>query len=424
MKFITQNSALFKSFGTYSVANMLNAAIPFLLMPFISNHLSPAAYGVFSMFQVLTLFATAVVGFNCVSAIEREYFNSDQNDLRSFVTTALYLIAGSSAFVLVLFLLFGGYIERISDVPRNFLGAVVLLVLCQMVGEILLVIWRVEHKPKKFGAMRIAKTLLEIGLTYLFVLMIAANWISLVVAQLIASSVIALLTLYILRRKGIIFGHCKMSYASQILKFGIPLIPHAIGTTVTIFSNRLFITNMVGLAESGIYTTGFQIGQVIGLFQNSFNQAWVPFFYLKLKEGDDQIKVVKMTYLYFAVMTAIVVIFILMAPILFNIFIGKDFHSALRYVPWIAAGFAFNGMYKMVVNYLFYVQKTTIIGMGTIITAAINLVLNYFLIKQNGGIGAAQATAISFFLQFLIIWRISAHHYKMPWFFFLKSRNL
>ena len=69
----------------------------------------------------------------------------------------------------------------------------------------------------------------------------------------------------------------------------------------------------------------------------------------------------------------------------------------------------------MVVNYIFYIKKTYILAWVTFASAGMNIVLNYFFIKANGAIGAAQATTITFFVQFIMVWILSAKVYKMPW---------
>jgi len=49
----------------------------------------------------------------------------------------------------------------------------------------------------------------------------------------------------------------------------------------------------------------------------------------------------------------------------------------------------------------------------------LNLSLNYFLIKYYGVIGAAYATAISFFVEFVLIHFISERIYPLPWRYFM-----
>jgi len=95
--------------------------------------------------------------------------------------------------------------------------------------------------------------------------------------------------------------------------------------------------------------------------------------------------------------------------------VAEEFQGAVIYVFWIALAYAFSGMYKMVVNYIIFSEKTYLLSFVTAIKTVINVVLNYILIKINGPLGAAQATAISFFLGFIMTWVLSARVYKMPW---------
>ena len=56
----------------------------------------------------------------------------------------------------------------------------------------------------------------------------------------------------------------------------------------------------------------------------------------------------------------------------------------------------------MVTNYIFFAQRTRWLAAVTISVAFVNIPLTYVLIKVNGGVGAAQAMAISFGLSFLL----------------------
>lgn len=72
-------------------------------------------------------------------------------------------------------------------------------------------------------------------------------------------------------------------------------------------------------------------------------------------------------------------------------------------------------MCNMVVNYLLFLKKTCLIGGITLLTAVINVILNYFLISTVGAIGAAYGTALALFIQFILTWIVSIKSYKMPW---------
>src|SRR5690606_19405003 len=124
---------------------------------------------------------------------------------------------------------------------------------------------------------------------------------------------------------------------------------------------------------------------------------------------------VRLTYLYSLALCGFAVIFYLATPLLFDWFIDVSFDGAEIVVIWVLIGYAFNGMYKMMVNYLLYTKRTGIIGALTIFTAFVNIVLNIILIPDYGIVGAAQATAISFLLQLILTSFFAVSSFPMPW---------
>jgi O-antigen/teichoic acid export membrane protein len=174
---------------------------------------------------------------------------------------------------------------------------------------------------------------------------------------------------------------------------------------------------MVGIADTGLYTVGYQIGAIIGLAGVAFNQAYVPWLFRKLNmnSGQDKIKIVKFTYLYFFVIVSTAVILGALAPFLMRVLVGAQFQGSSMYVIWIALGYAFDGMYYMVVNYIFYAEKTHLLAIVTFMGTIINIVFNYFFIRWSGAVGAAQATSLMYLLSFLFVWFLSSKVYPMPW---------
>jgi O-antigen/teichoic acid export membrane protein len=160
------------------------------------------------------------------------------------------------------------------------------------------------------------------------------------------------------------------------------------------------------------------IGQAIGLLQTSFNQAWVPWVFQKLKGGEerDKKRMVKITYFYFAGILLFVFLLWLVLPFIYKYFIGVKFGEGMQLVLWVALGFAFNGMYKMVSVYIFYLERTMIIAYASFGVAIVNIMLNFALIPHYGLQGAAIATMTAMGLQFIVVWLISARLMDMPWF--------
>lgn len=369
------------------------------------------------MFQVLIQFISPLAGLNHTAAISRQYFEQETIRIKNYFGNGLYILIFTSLFTLLSILIFKTPIAELTGMPPNWLWVVVLFCFCQNLAQSLLVIWQVKFKAKKFGLFRIARTSLDVGLSILFILGLGMSWQGRILGTVTAIVAFSILALLILWRKGWLSMKFNKAYIIDNLKFGAPLIPHTLGSVIIMFSDRLFITNMIGMEAQGLYSVGYNVAMIVYLFQNSFNQAWVPWFYGELKKDNprQKVRIVKFTYLYFLLMIILVGFVSFFAPWFFDTFLNSDYSSAIRFVFWIALGFGFNGMYKMIVNYIFFLKKTYIISIVSIATASLNILLNYFFIKKFGPIGAAQASAISFFTQFLLIWGFSAKLFKMPW---------
>lgn len=411
------SSALFQSAGIYTIANVINAAIPFLLMPVLTRYLTPVDYGMVAMYGVLISFVTPFVGFNVEGAVARQYYERDQVNMTAYVSSCFGILLCSTVVVFIIFNILSAPLSRITTVPQQWLWTVVLVCFMQFICRMALVLWQVRVMPSRYGVFQISQTALNAGLSVVLVILVGMAWQGRLIAQIISVFLFAIIALVILFRDGWLKLELSKQYICNALNFGVPLIPHTLGAIIITMTDRLFITKMVGLDATGLYTVGYQIGMIIMILQDSFNKAYVPWLYERLKMDDLIIKIrlVKITYLYFLIIISISLLLGLIAPWFLRFFVGKQFVGSAIFVVWIALGYAFNGMYKMVVNYIFYAQKTAYLSWITFGSALVNIVLNYFFISFNGAIGAAQATTFTFALSFVATWILSNKVYKMPW---------
>jgi len=412
------NHKLFRNSFIYTSSNVIRSAIPFLLLPVLTRYLTPTDYGTIAIFQVLLAIAVVLVSLNMHGAVAVNFFKIEKQELEIYIGNVVFILFIS--FILTFCIIFAVKepLSHLIKFPKNWLPIIVVIALSQSVFTITLTLWQVEQKPLPYGIFQISQTVLNVTLSLIFVVALNWRWQGRVLGIIIASIIFGFISFFIIYRRKYIKFNFNKDYVRDALLFGIPLIPHALGAWMMTSIDRVFINSMVNVATTGIYTVGYQVGMIIGLLATSFNQAWSPFLFEKLKENNNATKIwiVKFTYLYYVGIIILVLALSLIAPWFLKFFVSKDFHCAYKYVFWIALGAAANGMYFMVANYIFYVKKTYILSWVTIFSACINVVLNYFFIKANGAIGAAQATTITFFMQFIMVWILSAKVYKMPWF--------
>jgi O-antigen/teichoic acid export membrane protein len=303
-------------------------------------------------------------------------------------------------------------------IPVEWLFIGVVVTLLQFITTINLLLWQSEQNPIPLGVYQIAQTIVNLSLSLLLIISFGMEWEGRLIAVSIVSIIFGMLSLVFLYKRNYLKLKFSKEAIDDALKFGIPLLPHALSVWLRTGVDRIFITILVSASATGLYTVAFQIASVITILTNAFNKAYSPYLFKKLTEitQSDKEKIVKYTYLYFIALLLIAGSLTLISPLLIELFLGEAFQEVGKYIPWIAFGFAFYGMYLMIVNYILFTKKTASLSYVTISVSLLHIIASYLLISYNGILGAAQATTLTSLIVFLAVWRLSQKLYPMPWF--------
>ena len=83
--------------STYTLVNMVNAGIPFLLLPFLTTYLTKEDYGILTNINSLTALIIPLIGINLEGAVSRQFVNKEI-DLSLYISSAFRTIFFSSIF--------------------------------------------------------------------------------------------------------------------------------------------------------------------------------------------------------------------------------------------------------------------------------------------------------------------------------------
>lgn len=409
--------SLFGAAGVYGGANLLGALVPFVLLPFFTRHMSPSDYGLSSMYQVLAAIFTPIVGLSLHGAIGRRHVDRDSIDFPLYVTICLKIALASFATTSLVVVICSSWIHSITSFPPQWLWAPLAVAGAQAVCQSLLAIWQMEERPVAYALFQGLMLIGQFAVSYYFVVVNGTGWTGSVLGHSGVAIVFALIGAMLLWREGWLRRGLNWSYVKHAVKFGFPLIPHVLGAWVLTMVDRVLVTKIAGLGEAGIYAVGVQFGLAMSLLTTSFNQGWVPWLYSKLKKNSpaELRQVVSFTYWYSLALLLVAGFIALTAPLVVPHIVGSQYAGAVRFIPWIALGYAFNGMYKMVTNYIFYVEKTHLLAWVTFGSGCLNVALSYFLVTRIGALGGAISAAISFLISFLATWILAARVFEMPW---------
>jgi O-antigen/teichoic acid export membrane protein len=296
---------------------------------------------------------------------------------------------------------------------------------CNFLIQIRLGIWLMSKKPVAYGAFQILLSLVNVGLSLAFVILLKQGYAGRLWGQALAIFVFALFALFSLIGAGWVNFRPSLVYIREALHFGVPLIPHIIGGLLLGLADRFIINQKLGLEAAGIYMVAVQLGLGMGLITGAFNKSFVPWLYEQLSINDPSSMrlLVKGTWLYFVVaMLSAVGIALLAYPVVILI-AGSQYAEASPALVWIALGQAFGGMYLMVTNYIFYKRKTMALSLVSLFSGGISITLTWVLIPRLGIAGAGLSFAIGMCLRFFMTWALAQRVCPMPWFSFGRTHT-
>lgn len=411
-------SRLLRAASIYTLANSANAAVPLVLIPVLTRFMTPAEYGILAMYLVLVGICGPAVGLGVGSAVLRRYYDRSQSELNRYVAHSALLILAAAAVVGLLLHASGPSVVVLTGYPVSWFWAVVASAAGQALLQIRLTVFRAEERAGRYGLLQGGHTIGKLGLAILFVVAFGAGWQGAVLGYSLASLAAGVAGVVWLAADGRLpLVRWDAAIARALLRYGLPLVPHTIAGFSLVATDRLFVANLVGIADTGVYMVGAQIGLGLSLLFVSINTAFSPWLFNQLRSAADasRVQLVRMTYAAFPVTLILATLVALVAGPFLRVFVGAGFEDALPIVRWLAFASAFNGMYMMVVNYLFFADRTELVLAGTGLAAVANVALNWAFVSSAGSVGAAQATTLAFALKFLFTWYVSARIFPMPW---------
>ncbi|WP_240309873.1 lipopolysaccharide biosynthesis protein [Vibrio cholerae] len=422
----SKNMSLAKNSLVYLLSNIINASIPFLLLPILTRVLSPTEYGQIAMFQTLVAGLAAFIGLNAVGAANRKYYDDDNNlyELSQYNGTCLHILLGSTLVIIGIVAVFSEQLSEFLSIPISWIYSAVLFSALSFVINLRLGQWQVRGEALKFGALQIGNSLFNMFFSLLLVITLHHGAQGRVDAQLVVAVLFAVLALLILAKDKLICLFCwRTDHLKQALQFGVPLIPHIFGFFLLSAVDRFVINQKLGLDQAGIYMVAVQLSMVFNILFDAINKAYVPWLFDILKRDilAEKWKVVKYTYFYFLLLLLLASISFLIGPWALLLIAGEKYRAAGEVIGWLCLGQIFGGMYLMVTNYIFYSKNTGKLSVITMFSGGLNVLILFLMVPKYGVLGAAWAFALAKLIQFTVTWWLSNSVLAMPW---LKSKKV
>lgn len=417
-----KRSSLVSGAGVYFGTSVINASIPFLMLPILTRYLEPAKYGEIAVFTVWVSLISAICGLSVHGAASRKYYDFDDpdNHIGEFITSCLLLLIASTLLVLLVVVPLSPWISELLGLSRQWVVVGVGLAFCNFLISLRMGQWQVRKEPLKYGAFQISRSILDVSLSLTLVVLLTLGVTGRITGMTFTAGVFAVIALILLYQDGLIKKSWRPEYIKEAASFGVPLIPHIMGGFLLMTVDRAVIGSVLGLDAAGYYMVAAQIAGILGIALDSVNKAYVPWLFEKLKRDEETEKliVVKVTYVYYAILLFIAALGFAAGGWFLLLVAGQNYEPAAQIVAWLILGKTFHGFYLMVTNYIFYAKKTKYLAYSTIFAGILNIVLMLQFLKYFGILGAAYAFCVSMFVQFIFVFLIAKKFTPMPWFEF------
>jgi O-antigen/teichoic acid export membrane protein len=408
-----------KSFSVYIFVGVFGAMVGLLVMPVLTNYLSPKDYGIIALFNTYTSLIVPIIGIAAAGLISVEYFNKKNSKMEfsSIYSSVLSIPILPAILLSILAYTFQTSISPIIDIPSSYIIFIPLLAFLTYYFNNILSYLTIIKKAKTYASLNISKVIFEVSLTLILILIYKMDWKGRIDSWFVTLILIFIFILIYSYKNNLLTIHIKKKHILAGIAFGSPLILHTLGAIVITQSDRVFISKMVSIDEMGVYNTGFQIGSILLIVARAFVNIYNPFLYERLADITEKkkIEILRLSYIFIIGMGLLLLIITMLAPYFYEYFINKRFAGGIKYVFWIGLGYLFWGAYWLFSGFILYFKKTKILAYLAVLNVVMNLSFNYFLIKAYGASGAAYATALSFFIIFLLVAFISSRIFPMPW---------
>ena len=385
---------LFKHSSIYGIGNLLSRAVAFLMLPLYTRYLTPTDYGILELIDVTSGMIGIVIGLGLDTAVSRFYYESeDEGDRRAVISTA-YWLAGGVAITGALFAaLFSVPIAKLvlnsAADSRLFLVSFGSLAL-SIIMELNLLYLRLHYKSVVFNAISIISLVLGVSLNIVFIVFFHWGVFGILMTSVVTRLLIAVpLTSWVLLRSGIGFHR---GLARQMIRFGAPLIPSTLGTTLVNYSDRYFLKHFATIADAGIWGLANKLGTSIHMLITSpFIMTFVPRRFEIAQRPDAKATYGRVSEFFFLGLLTSGLLVAVFADEILRVMTTPPFFRAAGLVPLVVLAMVFYGMRYHFEFGILYMKKTHHYAIINVATAILHIGLNLVLVRAHGVWGAAWA---------------------------------
>ena len=393
-----------ENFIIYGFGGIINKLIPLIMIPLITRMMPDKNYfGISDMANTIVSFGTAIAVMGMYDAMYRMFFEKEDREYRRSVCfTVLVFVFFSAIIVSLLMVIFKDALSRrfLSSSDYSFIIYYAALnVFLDSVNVVIASPTRMQNHRKTYLVINMISPI--IAYTLSIILLGMGHYLIAMPVGLVVSSFIICITYICINRGWFSRGTFDAGLLKTMLPIGLPMAVNVLTYWVFNSCDRLMITNLMNVGESGVYAIGSKLGHASQLVYTAFAAGWQYFAFSTMKE-EDQVKSNSSVFEYLGAISFAITMFVcaLSYPI-FYLFFTDEYLPGYIVAPYLFLAPLLLMLFQVIANQFLVIKKTWPNMLILIAGAASNVILNYLLIPVMGIEGAALGTLAGYMISLL-----------------------
>ena len=397
----SRSSKFVKDIGIYAIGNIGSKIITFLMVPMYTHYVDKSDFGYYDLCFTWCLLLMPFVTLQLRDGAFRFLLDCDNDTRRKRIVT---FVSRTMISTTVLSCLITAALALFTNI--QYLGYALGMLLAMSFQEVYSQVFRGLRNNRAFVTVGILSAL-GIGLFSIFFVVglgwgikgiFLANILARVLALIIVEARVRLIT------RNTRWSISSREVAHDILRYTLPLLPGSLCWWLTGSSDRLFITHFLGLDVNGVYAVATRFTGIIYTLAVIYYQAWQETAILQYNSPDRDRFFSRMFSSYITLLGLILVGYVFLLKVNYGWMVAEQYHESLNFIYPLglsAVIFAAAAFFDMGYQCAKDTKRTL---PAIVLSAAINVVLNFLLIKPLGVYGVIVTQLVTYLVLFIYRW--------------------
>lgn len=390
---MSRQKELVKNTALLAVGKISTQCISFFLLPLYTSMLETSEYGTFDLMITYGTLLLPLVNWQFDQGIFRFTLDCRGNrEKQSVLFSTMFAASCIQCAVCILLLLTAKAIWKFNNL--FFLTGYIVV---HVFTALLLQFVRGLGNNKLYAASSFLSATSAIVLNVMMLAVFQAGLPGLLLATLLAQVV----TIIYLCRKVRPWNYFSFSNIDKevfrtVREYSIPLIPNNLAWWVVNVSDRTIISYVLGITFNGIYTVANKFSNVFIQFYNIFNLSWTETVSLHFEDSDRDLFFSDTITTLYKLFSCVCFMIVSCIPFAFPILVHDKYADAYAQIILLMYAMlmrVFVGLYSCV---YIAMKDSKKVAETSIISAVVNLLINFVLISKIGLYAASVSTLISF----------------------------